>query len=122
MKNIKKLIVFTLMAISTVSISAKKSLPNKDQVFFTNEYGADVAIALTWEGKGMFSFSVEEDHIVKSHHKELMFKGPYSGYHLAKIDATPAANLEGKDLVNIAINGAGLFADLTMNQESNREN
>lgn len=104
----KKLFIFGFIACVAMPLFAKKSLPNKDQVFFTNAYGADVAVSLVWEG-GIFPS--EQEFILKSHHAEKMFKAPYSGYHLTEVSVTPAINVTGKELAQMATVGASLVAD-----------
>ncbi len=122
MKNMQK-IIFTLMLFSVVGLSAKsKPQKNKplERVAFKNEFGSDVAMSLIWQAnknsKWTFGVDVNEEHILKAHQKELIVPAPYSEYHLAHIEVTPAANMEGRDLAQIAIHSAAIANDYAGNK------
>lgn len=120
-----------VIAIASIELHAKTpaKIKNLQRVTFFNKTDGDVAMTLRWDvNKGSkrwtFGFSSEEEHILKSHHKDNVFVAPFSEYHLGSVVVTPAANLAGKDLAQLAINSASFTNEFMGNQteEERRRN
>ncbi len=94
MKNVQKVMMFTMLIISAQSLFAGFTKPNKQQIFLTNNYGDDVDVNLTWESKDYFSFSRSQTIMLRDDDKELMIKAPFSGYKLTNIQAAPQVHMQ----------------------------
>jgi hypothetical protein len=91
MKKIQKILGLLVFAICSQEMQAKKSA-NKQQIFFTNEYGDDVTVKLTWKSKNFPYFSNDEIIDLREHDHDFMSKAAYSYYKLVGLSASPKDN------------------------------
>lgn len=81
--------MFAILFISAQALIAR----HKDQVFFTNNYGQDVTIALNWKSN-VYPYPVQyQEKKIKKSDKNLICKAPLSTSHLVKLIVTPTKNM-----------------------------
>ena len=89
MKKFKKLLAFVVLIAFAPSITLTKAANNKQQIFFTNEYGDEVTAKLSWQSKNFPYFTQDEVIELREHDKNFMVKAPYSYYKFVGLSVSP---------------------------------